>query len=104
MIINPEQLAVTTKVFIKPMFKKKDRRIVRYCSPAKVKESTRRQVHQAKCGKRETYERCTSAEMNRKLTAALKREVLQLCSHPVIGWRDAPPGIFGLWFIRVAAI
>jgi AcrR family transcriptional regulator len=23
------------------------------------------------------------------------REVLQLCSHPVIGWLDAPPGIFG---------
>jgi hypothetical protein len=31
-------------------------------------------------------------------------EVLQLCSHPVIGWQDAPPGIFGLWFIQVAAI
>ena len=25
-------------------------------------------------------------------------EVLQLCSHPVIGWQDAPPGIFGLRF------
>jgi hypothetical protein len=23
-------------------------------------------------------------------------EVLQLCSHAVIGWPDAPPGIFGL--------
>src|SRR5260221_13113486 len=31
-------------------------------------------------------------------------EVLQLCSHPVIGWQHAPPGIFGLWFIQVAAI
>jgi hypothetical protein len=31
-------------------------------------------------------------------------EVLQLCSHPVIGWQDAPPGIYGLWFIQVAAI
>ncbi len=31
-------------------------------------------------------------------------EVLQLCSHPVIGLQDAPPGIFGLWFIQVAAI
>ena len=31
-------------------------------------------------------------------------EVLQLYSHPVIGWLDAPPGIFGLWFIQVAAI
>jgi S1-C subfamily serine protease len=33
-----------------------------------------------------------------------RTEVLQLCSHPVIGWQDAPPGIFGLWFIQVAAI
>ncbi|HWN51522.1 MAG TPA: hypothetical protein VNO18_17180 [Xanthobacteraceae bacterium] len=32
------------------------------------------------------------------------REVLQLYSHPVIGWLDAPPGIFGLRFIQVAAI
>ena len=31
-------------------------------------------------------------------------EVLQLYSHPVIGWLDAPPGIFGLRFIQVAAI
>jgi hypothetical protein len=31
-------------------------------------------------------------------------EVLQLCSHPVVGWPDAPPGIFGLWSIQVAAI
>ena len=31
-------------------------------------------------------------------------EVLQLRSHPVIGWQDAPPGIFGSWFIQVAAI
>jgi hypothetical protein len=31
-------------------------------------------------------------------------EVLQLCSHPVIGWLDAPPGIFGLRSIQVAAI
>jgi multidrug efflux pump subunit AcrA (membrane-fusion protein) len=36
--------------------------------------------------------------------AALHLEVLQLCSHPVIGWQDAPPGIFGLRFIQVAAI
>jgi trans-aconitate methyltransferase len=34
----------------------------------------------------------------------LEREVLQLCSHPVIGWQDAPPGIFVLWLIQVAAI
>jgi hypothetical protein len=26
-------------------------------------------------------------------------EVLQLCSHRVVGWPDAPPGIFGLWSI-----
>ena len=31
-------------------------------------------------------------------------EVLQLYSHPVIGWLDAPPGTFGLRFIQVAAI
>ena len=31
-------------------------------------------------------------------------EVLQLCSHPVVGWQDAPPGIFGLWSIQVATI
>ena len=30
--------------------------------------------------------------------------VLQLCSHPVVGWPDAPPGIIGLWSIQVAAI
>ncbi len=35
---------------------------------------------------------------------AIVSEVLQLCSHPVIGLQDAPPGIFGLWFIQVAAI
>jgi hypothetical protein len=34
----------------------------------------------------------------------LFREVLQLCSHPVVGWPDAPPGIFGLRFIQVATI
>jgi hypothetical protein len=34
----------------------------------------------------------------------LEEEVLQLCSHPVIGWPDAPPGVFGLRFIQVAAI
>src|ERR1700730_10091807 len=31
-------------------------------------------------------------------------EVLQLCSHPVVGWPDAPPGIVGLWSIQVATI
>ena len=29
-------------------------------------------------------------------------EVLQLCRYPVIGWQDAPPGIFGLWSIQEA--
>ena len=27
-------------------------------------------------------------------------QVLQLCSHPVIGWPDAPPGIFALRSIK----
>jgi L,D-transpeptidase catalytic domain len=31
-------------------------------------------------------------------------EVLQLYSHPEIGWLDASPGIFGLRFIQVPAI
>jgi hypothetical protein len=30
--------------------------------------------------------------------------VLQLCSHPVVGWQNARPGIFGLWSIQVATI
>jgi hypothetical protein len=28
-----------------------------------------------------------------------KRAVLQLCSHPVVGWPDASPGLFGLRLI-----
>jgi isoamylase len=43
-------------------------------------------------------------EMHVKGFSMLNPEVLQLCSHPVIGWQDAPPGIFGLWFIQVAAM
>src|SRR6266481_4632924 len=35
---------------------------------------------------------------------AQKGEVLQLCSPPVVGWPDAPPGIVGLWSIQVATI
>jgi hypothetical protein len=31
-------------------------------------------------------------------------EVLQLCSHPVIGWPDGSPGLFGLRSIQVAPI
>jgi hypothetical protein len=31
-------------------------------------------------------------------------EVLQLCSNPVIGWPDAPPGLFSVRFVQVAAI
>ena len=31
-------------------------------------------------------------------------EVLQLCSHPVVGWPDAPPGVFGLRAIQIASI
>ena len=38
------------------------------------------------------------------ISKAFLGEVLQLYSHPVIGWLDAPPGIFGLRFIQVAAI
>jgi hypothetical protein len=34
----------------------------------------------------------------------LATAVLQLCSHPVIGWQNARPGIFGLWSIQVATI
>src|ERR1700756_5088285 len=44
------------------------------------------------------------ADVCSKVIEAVGEEVLQLCSHPVIGWQDAPPGIFGLWFIQVAAI
>lgn len=33
----------------------------------------KKQVHQAKCGKRESYERGSAREMNQKLTEALKR-------------------------------
>jgi hypothetical protein len=33
-----------------------------------------------------------------------KWKCCKLCSHPVIGWPDAPPGIFGLWFIQVATV
>jgi hypothetical protein len=32
------------------------------------------------------------------------REVLQLCRYPVIGWPDAPHGLFGLRTIQVAPI
>ena len=31
-------------------------------------------------------------------------EVLQLCSHPVVGWPDAPPGVFGLRSIQMVSI
>jgi hypothetical protein len=31
-------------------------------------------------------------------------EMLQLCGHPVVGWQDAPLGIFGLWPIQVATV
>jgi hypothetical protein len=34
----------------------------------------------------------------------IKTEVLQLCSHPVVGWPDAPPCLFGLRFVQVATI
>src|SRR6202040_2640703 len=34
----------------------------------------------------------------------LRREVLQLCSYPVVGSPDAPPGVFGLRSIQMASI
>jgi hypothetical protein len=37
-------------------------------------------------------------------TRAIRREVLQLCSHAVIGWLDAPSGLFGLRSIQMASI
>src|SRR4029077_1894191 len=40
----------------------------------------------------------------RSLSEVVRKEVLQLYSHPVIGWLDALPGTFGLRFIQVAAI
>jgi hypothetical protein len=36
--------------------------------------------------------------------AVLFPEVLQLCSHAVIGWLDAPSGLFGLRSIQMASI
>jgi len=51
------------------------------------------------------YQRCyTQREFHRMLASAQFEEVLQLCRQPVIGWPDAPPGLFGLRFIQVAAI
>ena len=41
---------------------------------------------------------------DRTISIQQSLEVLQLCSHPVVGWQDAPPGIFGLWSIQVATI
>jgi hypothetical protein len=38
----------------------------------------------------------------RSAAEALRRPVLQLCSHPVIGWPDASPGPFGLRSVQVA--
>jgi hypothetical protein len=32
------------------------------------------------------------------------REVLQLCSYPVVGSPDAPPGVFGLRSIQMESI
>jgi Hypothetical protein (DUF2513) len=49
-----------------------------------------------------------SPEVWKKTKSTLEKvgggEVLQLCSHPVVGWKDAAPGIFGLWAIQVATI
>ena len=35
---------------------------------------------------------------------ALEAEVLQLCRPAVIGWLDAPSGLFGLWPVQVAPV
>jgi hypothetical protein len=44
----------------------------------------RKQVHQKSCGKRESYERGSNVEMNKKLTEALRR-----LGEPEINYRDA---------------
>src|SRR5580693_1620027 len=41
--------------------------------------------------------------VNRK-SPVLFWEVLQLCSYPVVGSPDAPPGVFGLRSIQMASI
>jgi hypothetical protein len=33
-----------------------------------------------------------------------KWKCCKLCSHPVIGWQEAPLRIFGLWSIQVATV
>ena len=45
-----------------------------------------------------------SARQDAAAAERFLREVLQLCSNPVIGWPDGPPGLFSLRFIQVAAI
>ena len=35
---------------------------------------------------------------------ATEPEVSQLCSHPMVGWPDAPLGVFGLQSIQMASI
>jgi hypothetical protein len=39
-----------------------------------------------------------------KYAALPGKELLQLCSHAVIGWLDAPSGLFGLRSIQMASI
>ena len=39
-----------------------------------------------------------------EMAVTVAREVLQLCSHAVIGWLDAPSGLFGFGSFRVAPI
>src|ERR1700735_2643796 len=41
---------------------------------------------------------------NRVSNIVLEMEVLQLCSYPVVGSPDAPPGVFGLRSIQMASI
>jgi hypothetical protein len=39
-----------------------------------------------------------------EMAVTVAREVLQLCSHAVIGWLDAPSGLFGLRSIQMASV
>jgi integrase len=48
--------------------------------------------------------RCKSVRDRALALLLFYTEVLQLCSHPVLGWPDGPPGLFGLRYIQVAAI
>jgi hypothetical protein len=55
------------------------------------------------------HEQSSRYEIARKITAeniaiSLGEEALQLCSYPVVGSPDPPPGVFGLRSIQMASI